>query len=87
MTSNTNPTLSLRSVLEKEKLKENGTNYIDWFRNLRIVLKHERKSYVLDEPVPEEPPAGAPRAEVNQRKKHSDDCRHPDFPIKVIKDF
>src|SRR5919202_1518075 len=45
--------LSLRSILEKEKL--NHTNFVDWFRNLRIVLKHEDKAYVLDDPIPDQP--------------------------------
>ena len=44
---------SLRLVLEKDKL--NGSNYIDWTRNLRIVLKQEKKLYVLDAPPPPEP--------------------------------
>ena len=35
-TTTSAPTFNLRSILEKEKL--NGTNFIDWFRNLRIVL-------------------------------------------------
>ena len=43
----------LKSLLDKEKL--NGTNFIDWYRNLRIVLKHEKKLNVLDEPLPPEP--------------------------------
>ena len=60
MTSNTTPTMSLRSILEKDKL--NGTNFIDWYRNLRIVLRQERKEYILDQPIPEEPVASAPRA-------------------------
>uniref|UniRef100_A0A0A9HJH4 Uncharacterized protein n=1 Tax=Arundo donax TaxID=35708 RepID=A0A0A9HJH4_ARUDO len=30
-------TFNLRSIREKEKL--NATNFIDWYRNLRIVLK------------------------------------------------
>uniref|UniRef100_A0A0A9FTU0 Uncharacterized protein n=1 Tax=Arundo donax TaxID=35708 RepID=A0A0A9FTU0_ARUDO len=30
-------TFNLRFILEKEKL--NRTNFIDWYRNLRIVLK------------------------------------------------
>ncbi|XP_038706913.1 uncharacterized protein LOC120002286 [Tripterygium wilfordii] len=63
--------LSLRSVLEKDKL--NGTNFIDWYRNLRIVLKHEKKLYVLERVVPEEPPATAPRVEKDVYKKHQDD--------------
>ena len=67
----TNNTLSLRSLLEKEKL--NGTNFLDWFRNLRIVLKQERKEYVIEEPVPIEPAANAPRADKDKYKKHMDD--------------
>ena len=50
----------LRSLIEKEKLTE--TNFLDWFRNMRIVLTHEKKLYVLDEPISEAPPAGAPAA-------------------------
>ena len=37
---------ALRSVLEKDKL--NGTNYTDWIRNLRIVLRADKKEDVLD---------------------------------------
>ena len=73
MAANNNSTLSLRSNLEKDKLKENGTNFVDWFRNLRIVLKQEKKSYVLDEAVPEPPPADATNAVKNKHKKHMDD--------------
>ena len=70
--TNTNMSnLSLRSVLEKDKL--NGTNFLDWHRNLRIVLKHERKAYVLDAPVPDEPPADATRAVKSAYDKHSND--------------
>ena len=67
----TNNTLSLRSLLEKEKL--NGTNFLDWFHNLRIVLKQEHKEYVIEEPVPDEPAANAPRADNDKFKKHMDD--------------
>ena len=69
--NNNNSTMSLRSVLEKDKLT--GTNFLDWFRNLRIVLKQERKLYVLDEPLPEEPADNAPRAENNAYEKHHND--------------
>ena len=60
MTSNTTPTMSLRSILEKDKL--NGTNFLDWYRNLRIVLRQERKEYILDQPIPEESAINAHRA-------------------------
>ena len=69
--NNNNSTMSLRSVLEKDKLT--GTNFLDWFRNLRIVLKQERKLYVLDEPPPEEPADNASRAEKNAYEKHHND--------------
>ena len=67
----TNNTLSLRSILEKDKL--NGLNFLDWFRNLRIVLKQERKEYVIEEPIPVEPAATASRVEKDKFKKHMDD--------------
>ena len=65
-------TLSLRSILEKDKLS--GTNFLDWFRNLRIVLTQERKLYVLETPCPEEPPASAPRADRTAYEKHFNDA-------------
>ncbi|KAK8662487.1 hypothetical protein V6N13_092060 [Hibiscus sabdariffa] len=66
-----NNNLSLRSLLKKEKL--NGINFLDWFRNLRIVLKQERKEYVIEEPVPSEPEVYAPRADKDKFKKYMDD--------------
>ncbi|KAK8669753.1 hypothetical protein V6N13_107177 [Hibiscus sabdariffa] len=47
--------------------------FLDWFRNLRIVLKQERKEYVIEEPVPDEPAANAPRADKDKFKRHIDD--------------
>ncbi|XP_052885251.1 uncharacterized protein LOC128293778 [Gossypium arboreum] len=70
MVANTN-TLSLRLVLEKDKL--NSLNFLDWFRNLRIVLKQERKLYVSEKSLPDEPPANASRADKDAYKKHLDD--------------
>ncbi|KAK8535581.1 hypothetical protein V6N12_057097 [Hibiscus sabdariffa] len=66
-----NNTISLRSILEKEKL--NGINFLDWFRNLRIVLKQERKEYVIEEAVPNDPGPNASRADKDKFKKHMDD--------------
>ncbi|KAJ9558098.1 hypothetical protein OSB04_012712 [Centaurea solstitialis] len=56
----TNQTLSnstIRSVLEKDKLT--GIIFIDWYRNLRIVLRAENKLIHLEEALPEAPPATA----------------------------
>ena len=51
---------ALRSILEKDKL--NGTNFTNWYRNLRIVLKQEKKEHVLDNPIPDEPADDEPAA-------------------------
>ena len=40
--------LSLRSILDTNKLT--GPNYVDWLRNLKIVLSSEKLSYILDTP-------------------------------------
>ena len=57
MSASNNSVFNLRSVLEKEKL--NGTNFIDWYRNLRIVLRQEKAEYVLEEPYPDDLPDDA----------------------------
>ena len=72
MASNNTSTFTMRYVLEKEKL--NGTNFLDWSRNLRIVLKQERKMYVLCNEIPNEPPANnAPRSERDAYSNHLND--------------
>jgi len=40
---------------------------------MRIVLTHEKKLYVLDEPIPEAPPAGASAAIRNAHTRHAND--------------
>ena len=51
------PTINFNQFLEKEKLKNNGSNYEDWIRHVRIVLNAGSIAYVLDAPL------GAPPAE------------------------
>ena len=41
--------LSLRSILDGNKLT--GPNYIDWLRNLKIVISQEKLFYILDTPT------------------------------------
>ena len=67
MAARTN-TFSLRFVLEKEKL--NGNNYADWIRNLRIVLRDEKKEEALDTPLPDEPTENAPATESAYRRAY-----------------
>jgi hypothetical protein len=44
-------------LLEKEKL--NGANFMDWYCNLRIVLRQEKIEYVLSEPYLDDLPASS----------------------------
>ena len=69
--NNSSSSSYLRTILDKEKL--NGTNFLDWSRNLRIVLRQEKKLYVLEQPIPEEPAPNASNSVKNAYKKHSDD--------------
>ena len=68
-----NQPFTLRSVLESNKLNE--TNYTDWIRNLRIILRVANKEDVLDNPLPEEPAADAPAAERNAYRRAVDKDR------------
>ena len=70
MATNTN-NFSIRSVLEKDKLT--GNNFLDWQRNLRIVLRQERKLYVIEIPRPMPLPGNASQAQVTEYNKHIDD--------------
>ncbi|GKF47518.1 hypothetical protein Tco_0137320, partial [Tanacetum coccineum] len=46
------------SMFEKEKLS--GINFNDWFARLKLVLRVEKKMYVIEQPLP---PAPEPVAE------------------------
>ena len=70
-TPSVQPSFNLRLILEKEKF--NGTNFMDWYRTLRIVLKEEKKEYVLDAPIPEPPADGASSATKKRYERHLDD--------------
>ena len=66
--NNNNP---FRAVLEKDKL--NGTNFLDWYRNLQIVLRKEKRLYVLENPIPDEPARTSRRDVQDAYPKHLDD--------------
>src|ERR1044072_3703464 len=70
--TNASSNLSLRSILEKEK--QSGTNFLDWYRNLRIVLKQEKKLHVLEEPLPDFPVENAESSEKKAYKKLKDEA-------------
>ena len=43
--------LNFNAFLEKAKLKNDGSNYTDWVRNLRIILIAAQKNYILEAPL------------------------------------
>ncbi|GJY46448.1 retrotransposon protein, putative, ty1-copia subclass [Tanacetum coccineum] len=43
------------SMFEREKLS--GNNFNDWFRQLKLVLRVEKKMYVIEQPIPPTPVA------------------------------
>ena len=57
----------LGTILTQNKLIEN--NFIDWKRNLDIVLTVEDHVYVITTPCPEEPAAGVTAAARREFEK------------------
>ena len=55
--------LSLQEILDFNKLI--GLNYVDWLRNLKIVLTQEKLSYILNIPEPQEVGDDATEDEVS----------------------
>ena len=48
--------LNFNVFLEKAKLKDDGSNFVDWARNLRIILTVAQNAYILDAPIGALPP-------------------------------
>ena len=65
--------LNFNVFLEKAKLKDDGSNYMDWLRNLRIILIAAQKNYVLDAPLGDWPATGATIDVMNVWQTRSDD--------------
>ena len=65
--------LNFNAFLEKTKLKDDGSNYTDWVRNLRIIHIASRKAYVLDAPLSEAPVFPAEQDVMNAWQARTDD--------------
>ena len=59
---------AVSTLLDKYTLTR--SNYIDWLRNVRIVLHTESLLHVLDDPVPNEPPINAPQEQIDAFNKY-----------------
>ena len=66
MATNQTKPIPFASVLENNKL--DGTNFNDWYRTLRIILKAQKKEYVLDAPADD-----APRNAVKDYERRQND--------------
>ena len=65
--------LNFKAFLEKAKLKDDGSNYTDWVRHLRIILIAAQKNYVLEAPLGAKPTAGAMPDVMNVWQSKADD--------------
>ena len=65
--------LNFNAFLEKAKLKDDGSNYTDWVRNLRIILIAAQKNYVLEAPLGARPPTRATPEVMNVWQSKADD--------------
>ena len=54
-------------------MKDDGSNYTDWVRNLRIILIAAQKNFVLEAPLGEKPAGGAMPDVVNTWQSKADD--------------
>ena len=65
--------LNFNMFLEKAKLKDDGSNYTDWVRDLRFILIAAQKNYVLDAPIGDRPIARADADVMNIWLAQNDD--------------
>src|SRR3954465_12924978 len=65
--------LNFNAFLEKAKLKDDGSNYTDWFHNLRIILIAAQKNYILEASLGAKPATGATPDVMNVWQHKADD--------------
>ena len=65
--------LNFNAFLEKAKLKDDGSNYMDWVHNLRIILIAAQKNCVLEAPLGAKPATGATPDVMNVWQSKADD--------------
>ena len=61
----------LATIIEQNKLT--GPNFVDWLRNLKIVLQSEKRAYVLDTAPPLVPPEDITSEDYAGYLRHVDD--------------
>ncbi|VFQ85136.1 unnamed protein product [Cuscuta campestris] len=75
MASNNTYSQSINQRYIRESQKLSGENFLNWEKNLRIVVDCERKLYILETDPPKTPKANAHAFELTSFKKYEDDAR------------
>ena len=60
--------MNLRSIMNNNKLI--GSNFLDWFKNLKTVLRAKKITYVLNRPLPQSPPIDTSNSVQSAYHKH-----------------
>ena len=68
-----NVNLNFNAFLEKNKLKDDCSNYADRVRNLKLILEAAKKDYVLDALLGDPPAPAAAQDVLNVWQARSDD--------------
>src|SRR6266511_4136202 len=68
-----NVALNFNAFLQQTKLKDDGSNYTDWVRNLRIILIAAKRAYVLEAPLGDAPVFPTTQDVMNAWQSRSDD--------------
>ncbi|GJW73056.1 hypothetical protein Tco_0132426, partial [Tanacetum coccineum] len=71
---------TFRLMFEREKLY--GNNFNDWFRQLKLVLRVEKKMFVIEQPLP-----ATPAADSEAQVARYQDIVFPHRPVKGANDL
>ena len=71
--ANANVSFNFNAFLDKTRLKDDGSNYADWARNLKLILNAAKKAYVLTAPLGDPPIPVASQDIQNVSQSRSDD--------------
>ena len=66
-------TLNFNRFLEKARLKDDGSNFVDWARNLKLLLQAGKKDYVLNAMLGDEPPVNSSQDVLNASLTRKED--------------
>src|SRR5687767_2869234 len=67
--------------------KLNRTNFLDWYRILRIILRQEKNGYILENLYPDKPIENASDADRSAYAKHMNDSMDVSYLMLDIMSF